>query len=107
MNKRERVLNAMNNQPVDRVPVGFWFHFPEDMDLKKLAYEKNKCIIFSSHDLQVSLDVSDRIWIMGNAGFTEGSPSEVLEGNKLNGIFSDSRIRYDNDKNKFVYNNGI
>lgn len=35
MNKRERVLNAMNNQPVDRVPVGFWFHFPEDMDLKK------------------------------------------------------------------------
>lgn len=75
--------------------------------LKKLAYEKNKCIIFSSHDLQVSLDVSDRIWIMGNAGFTEGSPSEVLEGNKLNGIFSDSRIRYDKDKNKFVYNNGI
>ena len=31
MNKRERVLAAMNNQPVDRPPVGFWFHFkPED-----------------------------------------------------------------------------
>ena len=59
------------------------------------------------YDLCIALDVSDRIWIMGNAGFTEGSPSEVLEGNKLNGIFSDSRIRYDNDKNKFVYNNGI
>lgn len=27
MNKRQRVLNAMNNQPVDRPPVGFWFHF--------------------------------------------------------------------------------
>ena len=35
MNKRERVLNAMDGKPVDRVPVGFWFHFPEDMDLKK------------------------------------------------------------------------
>lgn len=35
MTKRERVLAAMNNQPVDRVPVGFWFHFPEDMDLEK------------------------------------------------------------------------
>ena len=27
MNKRERVLAAMNLQPVDRLPVGFWFHF--------------------------------------------------------------------------------
>lgn len=27
MNKRERVLNALNNRPVDHVPVGFWFHF--------------------------------------------------------------------------------
>ena len=27
MNKRERVLAAMNLQPVDRPPVGFWFHF--------------------------------------------------------------------------------
>ena len=27
MNKRERVLAAMTLQPVDRPPVGFWFHF--------------------------------------------------------------------------------
>ena len=27
MYKRERVLAAMNLQPVDRPPVGFWFHF--------------------------------------------------------------------------------
>lgn len=27
MTKRERVIAAMNNQPVDRPPVGFWFHF--------------------------------------------------------------------------------
>ncbi len=27
MNKRERVVSAMNNLPVDRPPVGFWFHF--------------------------------------------------------------------------------
>jgi uroporphyrinogen decarboxylase len=27
MTKRERVLAAMDNRPVDRPPVGFWFHF--------------------------------------------------------------------------------
>lgn len=30
MNKRERLFAAMNCEEVDRVPVGFWFHFPED-----------------------------------------------------------------------------
>lgn len=30
MNKRERVLLAMQGKPVDRPPVGFWFHFPAD-----------------------------------------------------------------------------
>ena len=27
MDKRTRVLNAMNKKEVDHVPVGFWFHF--------------------------------------------------------------------------------
>ena len=31
MNKRERVLAAMNLKSVDRPPVGFWFHFPADL----------------------------------------------------------------------------
>ena len=30
MNKRERLIAAMNNQPVDRPPVGLWFHYPEN-----------------------------------------------------------------------------
>jgi len=30
MDKRTRVLNAMNGKEVDHVPVGFWFHFAGD-----------------------------------------------------------------------------
>ncbi len=30
MTKRERVLNAMDLLPVDRPPVGFWFHFQDE-----------------------------------------------------------------------------
>lgn len=33
MNKRERVIAAMNNQPVDRPPIGFWFHFSREQSL--------------------------------------------------------------------------
>ena len=28
--KKELVLAAMDNKPVDRVPSGFWFHFLDD-----------------------------------------------------------------------------
>ncbi|KAB8295500.1 uroporphyrinogen decarboxylase family protein [Bifidobacterium avesanii] len=30
MTKRERMLHAMHNEPVDHVPVGFWFHFDRE-----------------------------------------------------------------------------
>lgn len=33
MNKKQRVIAAMNNQPVDRPPVGFWFHFKPEQSL--------------------------------------------------------------------------
>ena len=33
MEKRELVMACMNHLPIDRVPVGFWFHFPEGKKL--------------------------------------------------------------------------
>ena len=33
MTKKERVIAAMNNLPVDRPPVGFWFHFKPEQSL--------------------------------------------------------------------------
>jgi len=35
MNKRERFLNFLENKPVDRVPVGFWHHYCDFMDMDK------------------------------------------------------------------------
>ena len=47
MTKRERVIAAMNNRPVDRPPAGFWFHFRADQSRgqacvdARLAYYNN------------------------------------------------------------------
>ena len=32
MTKTERLMKAFENEKVDRVPVGFWFHLPEIME---------------------------------------------------------------------------
>lgn len=33
MTKRERLLHAMRKEPVDKIPMGFWYHFSPDADL--------------------------------------------------------------------------
>ncbi len=40
MTKRERLLAAFHNQPVDRIPMGFWFHFSSE-DLGKKTIEQH------------------------------------------------------------------
>lgn len=35
MTKKERLLHAFNNEPVDKVPMGFWYHFSPDEDLRQ------------------------------------------------------------------------
>lgn len=32
MTKKERLLHAFNNEPVDKIPFGFWYHFSPDDD---------------------------------------------------------------------------
>ncbi|HEY5583768.1 MAG TPA: hypothetical protein VIK78_04660 [Ruminiclostridium sp.] len=35
MSKKQLVLDAFNNKPVERVPIGFWFHFAQGTDFTK------------------------------------------------------------------------
>lgn len=70
MTNRERVLAAFNNQPVDRVPVGFWFHFlPEEdmgngLDNPKL-YQAN----IDSHKKYIEAANPDFVKIMSDGYF--------------------------------------
>lgn len=41
MTKRERLLNTFNNKPVDKVPMGFWYHFSPDEDLGQKTIDQH------------------------------------------------------------------
>lgn len=41
MTKRERLLHAFKNEPVDKVPMGFWYHFSPDEDLGQETVEQH------------------------------------------------------------------
>lgn len=41
MTKRERVLNAFHNRTVDKLPMGFWYHFSPDDDFGQQTVEEH------------------------------------------------------------------
>ncbi len=51
--------------------------------LGDLARNHGKTIVFSSHDLQVSLQQSDRIWLMHGRGVSEGAPEDLVLNGQL------------------------
>jgi iron complex transport system ATP-binding protein len=59
--------------------------------LGELAREHGKTIIFSSHDLQLSLKQADKIWLIQEDGIVEGAPEDlVLNGKLEEGLLQDS-----------------
>lgn len=41
MTKKERVLQAFQNRPVDKVPMGFWYHFSPDEDTGEVMVKQH------------------------------------------------------------------
>lgn len=52
-------------------------------DLSKLVEEKKKCIIFSSHDIELSLKYANIIWLFNEKGVRSFSIQSLKESNLL------------------------
>ncbi len=55
-------------------------------DLRKLAKSENKCIIFSSHDLELALKISDKIWHIEKSEIAEYLAPEFISDGTLEKI---------------------
>ena len=64
--------------------------------LKDIARQEQKAIIFSSHDLQLALDLCDRVMLMRHTGsLWQGTPQAALTSGELERAFAGSGIRFD------------
>lgn len=70
--------------------------------LKKLAAAQGKCILFSTHDLDLALQMADELIVMKKGGLTQGHPVELIENNGLDNLFNDSNIVFDKAKGGFI-----
>lgn len=72
--------------------------------LKKLAVESAKSILYSTHDLDLALQVSDEIIVISGDKTVQSTPDNLIENNALNTLFDGTSITFDKDKRGFIIN---
>lgn len=71
--------------------------------LRKLAVEHGKAILFSTHDLNIAVAESDKIWLIQNHKLAEGAPEDLLLTGEFISLFGDSKLHFSEDEGTFRY----
>ena len=70
--------------------------------LKKLSQETNKCILFSTHDIDLAIQLSDEMIVMTENNVFQNQPCNLISQGVFNTLFNDDSISFDGLKGKFV-----
>ncbi len=76
--------------------------YPSKVDvmqlLRSLAADKGKTIFLSTHDLELALQLSDRLWLMDRRkGLEVGSPAALAKNGSLSDFFHNEHITFDKE----------
>lgn len=55
--------------------------------LCRLAHEEGKTILISTHDLEITFQLADRLWLLGHGCITEGTPDELAADGSIANLF--------------------
>ncbi len=70
--------------------------------LKKLTQETQKCILFSTHDIDLAIQLSDEMIIMTPEMVVQDEPCNLISKGSFATLFKDEHIIFDSEKGKFV-----
>jgi len=70
--------------------------------LKKLTQETQKCILFSTHDIDLAIQLSDEMIIMTPEMVVQDEPCNLISKGSFATLFKDEHIVFDAEKGKFV-----
>jgi iron complex transport system ATP-binding protein len=63
--------------------------------LQKLAKEENKAILMATHELDLALQMADRLWLMSNGEIEEGAPEDLVISGILQKVFAKLSLDFD------------
>lgn len=73
--------------------------------LRRLARETNKAVLLSTHELDLALQASDKLWLMApRSGIVVGTPEDLVLTNSIQTVFANRSFRFDGSTGNFVMN---
>lgn len=84
--------------------------FPSKVEIMQLLHHltrtTNKTIFLSTHDLELALQIADKIWLMDKAnGISTGTPEDLALSGHLSGFFARKGIVFDMETGLFRIDN--
>lgn len=70
--------------------------------LKKLTQESNKCILFSTHDIDLAIQLSDEIIVMLDGKVIQDEPCNLITKGIFSELFKNENIEFDVTIGKFI-----
>lgn len=70
--------------------------------LKKLTSETKKCILFSTHDIDMAIQLSDEMIVMTTENVLQDQPCNLIMKGSFSTLFNEEHILFDAEKGKFV-----
>ncbi len=72
--------------------------------LKRLSCEKKRGILLSTHDLEMALQIADKIWLLAQGKeLKEGIPEDLILSNDFKIFFEREGVIFDNNSGSFKY----
>lgn len=72
--------------------------------LKKLASETQKCILLSTHDMDLAIQLSDEMIVMTEENVAQDQPCNLISQGVFSSLFKGETIIFDKKKGKFIIN---
>lgn len=69
--------------------------------LQNLAQKHNKTILFSTHEIELALQLSDQVLLLQPKKVKLDSPEKIIESDLLNNLFPEDTIYFDSETKQF------
>lgn len=70
--------------------------------LKNLATETQKTILFSTHEIDLAIQLADKMIVMSKNGTSFNSPCQLINEGKFDSLFPENTIHFDSQTGRFT-----
>ena len=88
-------------------PIAF-LDFPSKVSVLKMletvAKTAGKSVLLSIHDIEIALQMAQRLWVLSDHGFFAGEPHELAREGKIDFLFSGQDVVFDRDTLQYSLN---